>query len=212
VPRRDDIDLRPGERTDFPCALSPIQAPPIKPPVVPPIVIERPLVSPVAVPRADHRRRRRRDRHRRVPRGARRRAVFRRWLSPIPGTVTMKRVLLLACIAGCTDRYVHVFVEGSDLELTVAPADVRVGVYGNDQRLDFDYTARLSPREAGGIPASDFVLLVDDLDGQVDFRGASGEVAFDLTTGDIKGPFFINVWTISGGAVTDLRIERIDPP
>jgi branched-chain amino acid transport system substrate-binding protein len=49
-----------------------------------------------------------------------------------------------------------------------------------------------------------------DAEGTVDFRGASGEVTFDAN-GDIRGPFFITVWTISSGAVTVLRIERSDP-
>jgi len=47
-------------------------------------------------------------------------------------------------------------------------------------------------------------------DGQVDYRGASGEVTFDLATGDIIGPFFISVWTISNGNVVDTAIVKID--
>ena len=47
-------------------------------------------------------------------------------------------------------------------------------------------------------------------DRQIDFRGASGDVKFDLATGDITGPFFISVWTISSGAVVETDIKRID--
>jgi branched-chain amino acid transport system substrate-binding protein len=47
-------------------------------------------------------------------------------------------------------------------------------------------------------------------DGQVDLRGASGEVVFDLATGDITGPFYIVVWTVSNGTVTETEIRRVD--
>ncbi len=48
-------------------------------------------------------------------------------------------------------------------------------------------------------------------DGEVDYRGASGEVLFDATTGETRGPFFISVWTISNGAVVETSIRRVDP-
>lgn len=62
------------------------------------------------------------------------------------------------------------------------------------------------------IPVGDWPAMRDALrsDGEVDFLGASGEVTFNLATGDVRGPFYISVWTISGGAVVETDVERID--
>jgi hypothetical protein len=65
---------------------------------------------------------------------------------------------LVALIAGCTDPYVHVIVQGSDLELVVAPSDVAVSVYRDGNGTSFSYTAPLQTGRLGDLPATDFVL------------------------------------------------------
>src|SRR5687767_10108698 len=78
----------------------------------------------------------------------------------------MRPAALLVLVA-CNEPYLHVFVEGADPELTVSPVEVRVGVYANRERIDFDYTTRLAAKEANGVPATDFVL---HLDGEAQMR------------------------------------------
>ena len=83
----------------------------------------------------------------------------------------MMRIALLGLVA-CSDPYIVVTVEGANPELTVAPVEVRVGFYGDDRRIDFDYTARLEPREEGGVPATDFVVVLRELNSEAQLRVA----------------------------------------
>jgi hypothetical protein len=82
----------------------------------------------------------------------------------------MRWVAIALSIAACTEPYVLVTVEGSDPVLTVSPLEISVGVYGNEQRVDFGYTARLKPPREGGVPATDFVVLVGDLEDRAQLR------------------------------------------
>lgn len=75
----------------------------------------------------------------------------------------IRHVAIPWLLAGCGDHYLLVSVEGADLELTVAPAKVRVAVYADRERIDFDFTSRLEPRAEGGVPATDFVLVTDNI-------------------------------------------------
>jgi len=84
----------------------------------------------------------------------------------------MRAAALAVLLASCTEPYLLVSVEGADPVLTVSPVEVGVGVYGNRTRMDFDYTARLAPAREGGVPATDFVLLVGDLDQTAQLRVA----------------------------------------
>jgi hypothetical protein len=84
----------------------------------------------------------------------------------------MRSLAIALALAACTDPYVVVTVEGSDPVLTVSPVEVSVGVYCNDTRVDFEYTARLEPAREGGVPGTDFALLVGDLDGTAQLRVA----------------------------------------
>src|SRR5215813_14051126 len=67
-------------------------------------------------------------------------------------------VLSLSCSK--TD-YAHVFLEGSDPELTVSPVDMNVVVTGAGTTRTFEYTGKLVARSDGATPATDFVLTFD---------------------------------------------------
>jgi branched-chain amino acid transport system substrate-binding protein len=61
------------------------------------------------------------------------------------------------------------------------------------------------------VPPGDWKMLRDVLgrDKQVQYTGASGNVAFDAI-GGVMPPHYISVWTVTGGTVVEVRIEEID--
>lgn len=150
----------------------------------------------------------------------------------------MSRSLAIALMVGCQTDYLYVSVEGSDLSLTAAPADVRVTVYANRERVDFNYVARLEPKAPGGVPATDFVLVGESaaqlrvaiptstatwfadalipITGEVRlplFAGERAVVAANFANSDtdsvvLFGPGLVMAWVDNGGV--EARVER-DP-
>jgi branched-chain amino acid transport system substrate-binding protein len=62
------------------------------------------------------------------------------------------------------------------------------------------------------VAAGDWQRMVEAIaaDGAFDYQGASGDVGFDLTTGDLLPPFYFSVWKIQGGAIVPDRIVTIE--
>jgi branched-chain amino acid transport system substrate-binding protein len=103
-----------------------------------------------------------------------------------------------------------VYAEMAYDALYVAAVALELAGTTDDRSTIRDAMANLASGES--ISPGDWAAMRDVLrrDGTIDFRGASGDVVFDLATGDITGPFFISVWTINNGVVTETEIRRID--
>ncbi len=80
-------------------------------------------------------------------------------------------IWLLAASA-CSQDYVHVYLQGSNTQLTASPVMVSVAVYGGGARTSFDYIARF--RDAGAADTSlkytDFVLVLDGVTAETEIR------------------------------------------
>jgi len=45
--------------------------------------------------------------------------------------------------------------------------------------------------------------------GQVDYQGASGELNFDIASGELLPPYYVQLWTIRDGQITDLEVLTV---
>jgi hypothetical protein len=80
-------------------------------------------------------------------------------------------IVLFSTVACKKTDYAHVYLEGSDPELTVSPVDMNVGVTGAGTTRSFEYTGKIVPRSAGATPSTDFVITFDGAPpGSVDVR------------------------------------------
>lgn len=68
---------------------------------------------------------------------------------------------------------------------------------------------RLGTRAAAGDWAA--IATAIAADGMVDYEGASGAVDIDGDSGELDPPYYIAVWSLADGLITDQRTETIDP-
>ncbi|MDX2088717.1 MAG: hypothetical protein SFX73_12750 [Kofleriaceae bacterium] len=63
------------------------------------------------------------------------------------------------------------------------------------------------------MPAGDWGTIRDEIAsaGQLDYKGASGEVTSAPPSPDTQGPYYIGVWTIENDQPTSVEIRTISP-
>jgi len=102
-----------------------------------------------------------------------------------------------------------VFAENSYDGAYVVAAAIQLAGDASDRASVRNELANLS---TGAEVEASWRLVLDaiDADGRFDYLGVSGDVDFDLDTGDLRPPYYIAVWTIDGGAIRDERVETVD--
>ena len=102
-----------------------------------------------------------------------------------------------------------VFAENAYDAVYVVAAAIAIAGSASDRAAIRQALGSLSSGTAA--EAGDWEAISDGAaSGQLDYLGASGEVELDLDTGDLLPPYYISVWSITGGVLGDEEVVTVD--